>query len=83
MPIGSQPRGARGTVEHPYSALRLRLVLAIFGLVVCAAGAVVVWRFATPIAIALIVLGAFAIVDIVVVAARLRRARAETTPPSA
>ena len=33
MPIGAQPRGARGTVGHPYSALTLRLVLAAFGLV--------------------------------------------------
>jgi hypothetical protein len=36
MPIGAQPRGRRGTVEEPYSPLNLRLVLALFGMVVCA-----------------------------------------------
>src|SRR5437867_399310 len=36
MPLGPQPRRARGTVGHPYSALNLRLVLAAFGLVASA-----------------------------------------------
>lgn len=31
--IEPQPHGATGTHDHPYSALRLRLVLAIFGVV--------------------------------------------------
>ncbi|GID92009.1 hypothetical protein ACFQFC_03240 [Amorphoplanes digitatis] len=44
MPIGSQPPGRRGTVDRPYSALNLRLVLASFGFVVCAVLAVVLWR---------------------------------------
>src|SRR5690348_11898700 len=44
MPIGPQPRGARGTVGHPYSALNLRLVLAIFGLVSCTVLAVLAAR---------------------------------------
>ncbi len=35
MPLGPQPRRARGTVEHPNSAIGLRIVLASFGLVVC------------------------------------------------
>jgi hypothetical protein len=39
MPLQPQPRGARGTVGHPYSALNLRLVLAAFGLVVSTAAA--------------------------------------------
>ena len=68
MPLGSQPRRADGTVEHPYSALRLRLGLALFGLVVCVVGAIVLWKVgAVPVAIAL--------VDAVVVILRLRRAR--------
>ena len=76
MPLGSQPRRADGTVEHPYSALRLRLGLALFGLVVCVVGAVVIWRVgAVPVAIALLVLAAIALVDAVVVIVRLRRAR--------
>lgn len=41
MPIGAQPSGRRGTVGHPYSALNLRLVLAIFGLVTSLVFAVV------------------------------------------
>ena len=76
MPLGSQPRRADGTVEHPYSALRLRLGLALFGLVVCVVGAIVLWKVgAVPVAIALIVLAAIALVDAVVVILRLRRAR--------
>ena len=34
MMTRSQPRRARGTVGHAYSALNLRLVLARFGLVI-------------------------------------------------
>ena len=77
MPLGSQPRRARGTVEHPYSALRLRLVLALFGIVVCTAGGILVWLVvsAVPIAVAFFVLAAIAVVDAVVVAIRLRRSR--------
>ncbi|GAB1640365.1 hypothetical protein [Krasilnikovia sp. MM14-A1259] len=44
MPIGAQPPGRRGTVGHPYSALNLRLVLAVFGFVVCSVLAVLLWR---------------------------------------
>ena len=33
MASPGQPRRARGTVGHPYSALNLRLALALFGLV--------------------------------------------------
>jgi ABC-type proline/glycine betaine transport system permease subunit len=76
VPLGSQPRRADGTVEHPYSALRLRLGLALFGLVVCVVGAIVLWNVgAVPVAIALIVLAAIALVDAVVVTLRLRRGR--------
>jgi Family of unknown function (DUF6343) len=74
MPLGSQPRRAQGTVEHPYSALRLRLVLALFGIVVCTAAGIVVWLVvaAIPIAIAFFVLAVIALVDAVVVGIRLR-----------
>jgi hypothetical protein len=73
MPLGSQPKNARGTVERPYSPLRLRLVLAIFGLVVCVAGAIILWHISIPIAIALFVLAAFALVDMGVILTRLSR----------
>jgi hypothetical protein len=75
MPLGSQPRRAQGTVEHPYSALRLRLVLALFGIVACTAGGILVWALvgAVPIAIAFFVLAAIAVVDAAVVGTRLRR----------
>ena len=76
MPLGSQPRGARGTVERPYTALRLRLVLAVFGLVASLAGAIVVWHIGyTAIAIALWVVAATALVDIAVILTRLRKGR--------
>ncbi len=77
MPIGPQPRGARGTVGHPYTALRLRLVLAIFGLVLCVLGAV--WSLSvgfTGFGIVLLVLAAVTIADLVVITLRLRAERA-------
>jgi hypothetical protein len=33
VPLGPQPRRARGTVERPYSALNLRRVIAAIGVV--------------------------------------------------
>lgn len=44
MPIGEQPPDRRGTVGHAYSALNLRLVLAVFGLVVSVVFAVLLFR---------------------------------------
>ncbi|WP_433795719.1 hypothetical protein [Actinoplanes sp. CA-252034] len=44
MPLGAQPRGRRGTVEEPYSPLNLRLALALFGMVVCAILAALLFR---------------------------------------
>ena len=44
MNIGAQPPGRRGDFDRPYSALTLRLWLAVFGLVSCAFLAVVLWR---------------------------------------
>jgi membrane protein YdbS with pleckstrin-like domain len=66
-----QPRGARGTIEHPNSALRLRLVLAVFGVLVCAAGAAVLWRTGWW-GWVFVALGAVAAVDLVVIVRRLR-----------
>ena len=71
----SQPRGARGTVGHPYSALNLRLVLAGFGFLTSAVlGALALAAGFTWLAIALFVLAASALADSVVVELR-RRAR--------
>jgi hypothetical protein len=75
MPIGSQPPGRRGTVGHPYSALNLRLVLAVFGLVTSAVFAVLLLRAgAHGFGVVFIVLTVVAVIDLVVVQLR-RRAR--------
>jgi membrane protein YdbS with pleckstrin-like domain len=80
MPIGAQPRGARGTVGHPYSALNLRLVLAAIGLVLCAAASVVLfWRGVPVLGALFAAVAATAVVDIVVIQLR-RRARHRTEP---
>jgi hypothetical protein len=44
MPIGAQPPGRHGDFDRPYSALNLRLILAVFGFVVCTVLAVLLWR---------------------------------------
>lgn len=79
MPIGSQPRRARGTVGHAYSALNLRLLLAAFGLIVCTGLAVVTalaGRWVLTLLLSL--LAGAALVDIVVIVLRIRaRRRAE------
>ncbi|MEU7901728.1 hypothetical protein [Actinoplanes sp. NPDC049118] len=75
MPIGSQPPGRRGTVDRPYSALNLRMVLAAFGFVVCSALAVVLWHAGWTVPGWLLAAWAVvAVVDMVVVQLR-RRAR--------
>jgi Flp pilus assembly protein TadB len=80
MPLGPQPKRARGTIGHPYSALNLRLVLAAFGLVTCAGLAVVLFiaRYWVP-AWILVALAAIAAADLIVIQAR-RRARRRTDP---
>jgi hypothetical protein len=80
MAARSQPRGARGTVGHPYSALNLRLALAVFGLVVCTALAVLMWR--ADLAVGAVILAALALVALVdiVVVQRRRRARRREEP---
>jgi hypothetical protein len=76
MPIGAQPKGARGTIGHPYSALNLRLLLACFGLVTCALLAVGLLRAGQPGLAAVAGLFALvALVDVVVIQLRRRQAR--------
>lgn len=75
MPLRPQPRRARGTVERPYSALNLRLVLAGFGLVSSVVLAVLLFRAGLAVAgWAAVAVAALAVVNLVVVQLR-RRAR--------
>jgi uncharacterized membrane protein YqjE len=75
MPIQPQPRGARGTVGHPYSALNLRLVLAVIGVLSCAVLAgVLFWLRYRPVAVVAALLAVAGLVDVVVIERR-RRAR--------
>jgi hypothetical protein len=79
MPLAPQPRGRRGTVEEPYSPLNLRLVLALFGLVVCTILAVLLFRAGWTVPGWLLTAWAVAAaVDAVVIQLR-RRARARTS----
>jgi Family of unknown function (DUF6343) len=81
MAARPQPRGARGTVGHAYSALNLRLILALFGLVTSAIFGVLVWRTGHPVpAVILFVLAAVAAIDLVVIQRR-RMARRREEPP--
>ncbi|ATO13909.1 DUF6343 family protein [Micromonospora sp. WMMA1998] len=76
----SQPRRARGTVGHANSALNLRLVLALFGLVVMAVFAVL--AFAADVAwlgVVCALLAVVAVVDLVVIQRR-RAARRREEP---
>jgi hypothetical protein len=75
MPIGAQPPGRRGTVDKPYSALNLRLVLATFGLITSTIFAVVLLRTGIDVlGWILVVLAVVAAIDVVVIQLR-RRAR--------
>lgn len=76
----SQRRSARGTVGHAYSALNLRLLLAIFGLVAFAALAVVSAVLdQIPLAVFLAALALVAAGNVVVVQRR-RAARKREEP---
>jgi hypothetical protein len=76
MPIGPQPRGARGTVEHPYSALNLRLVLAGFGLASCAVLAGLAFSLGYPVVgVIAMVFAVVAIIDLIVIQRRRQRRR--------
>ncbi|WBB81539.1 DUF6343 family protein [Micromonospora sp. WMMD882] len=76
----SQPKRARGTVGHAYSALNLRLALASFGLVVMVVFAVLAAR-ADLVWLAVVcgVLAVVAVVDLVVIQRR-RAARRREEP---
>ncbi|HEY2675079.1 MAG TPA: DUF6343 family protein [Rugosimonospora sp.] len=76
MPIGPQPRGAQGTAGHPYSALNLRLALAIFGLVFLTALAAALFGLGHPVLGAVaVVFAAVTVADIVVIQIRRRQRR--------
>jgi hypothetical protein len=69
------PLAGIGGAPPAYSALTLRMVLAIFGLLVCTAGAVLFALVAAPVVFVVLfaVFAAVAVVDIVVVARRKLR----------
>ncbi|MFI7432073.1 DUF6343 family protein [Micromonospora haikouensis] len=76
----SQPRRARGTVGHAYSALNLRLVLAGFGLVTMVIFAVLaVWAGVVWLGVVCAVFAVVAAVDLVVIQRR-RAARRREAP---
>jgi len=79
MPIGPQPRGRRGTVDEPYSPLNLRLILALFGFVVCTILSIFLFRMGWKLPGWLLAAWAVvAVIDAVVVQMRRRaRKRAE------
>ena len=79
MPIGAQPPGRRGTVDQPYSALNLRLVLAAFGFLVCTVLSILMFRAGWTVPAWLLAAWALvAVIDMVVVQFRRRaRRRAE------
>jgi hypothetical protein len=80
-PSRQQPRRARGTVGHPYSALNLRLALATFGLVISLVFGALVLRAGYPVpAGILFALAAVAVVDLIVIFRR-RAARRREEPP--
>jgi hypothetical protein len=75
LPDHHDPTAGFGGAAPAQSALTLRLVLAAVGLVVCTAGGVVALVAGTPVwfPVALFVLAAVALVDLVVVARRKLR----------
>ncbi|WP_433532445.1 DUF6343 family protein [Micromonospora sp. CA-263727] len=76
----SQPRRARGTVGHGYSALNLRLALASFGLVTMIVFAVLAFRAALVwLGVACAVFAVVAVVDLAVIQRR-RAARRREEP---
>ena len=76
----SQPRRARGTVGHAYSALNLRLALALFGLVTMTVFAVLAfWADVAWLGVVCAVFAVVAAVDLVVIQRR-RAARRREEP---
>ncbi|MEH0937007.1 DUF6343 family protein [Micromonospora psammae] len=76
----SQPRRARGTVGHAYSALNLRLALALFGLVTMTVFAILAFRDdLVLLGVACALLAVVAVIDLVVIQRR-RAARRREEP---
>ena len=75
LPDHHDPTAGFGGAPPALSALTLRLVLAVFGLVVCVAGGIAFLVVGLPVwsAVVLFVLGAVALVDIGVIARRKAR----------
>jgi uncharacterized membrane protein YqjE len=74
IPEGMARHPPDGTVEHPYSALNLRLLLASFGFVsMTVLTLVLLWLRLTPLAVICAVIAMTACVDIAVI----QRRRAE------
>ena len=75
LPGYHDPTARIGGAAPAYSALTLRLWLAVFGLVVCTALAIWLYLIDVPsgFVIVLVVLAATAVIDIAVVARRKRR----------
>jgi membrane protein implicated in regulation of membrane protease activity len=75
LPDYHDPTAGLGGAAPAQSALTLRLVLAVFGLVVCVAGGIGFLAAGLPVwaAVVLFVLGAVALVDIGVVVRRKAR----------
>jgi Flp pilus assembly protein TadB len=75
LPGHHDPTAGVGGAAPAQSALTLRLVLATFGLLVCVAGGIAFLAAGAPVwvAVALFVLAAVAVVDLVVVARRKAR----------
>ncbi|WP_026189493.1 DUF6343 family protein [Salinispora mooreana] len=76
----SQPRRARGTVGHAYSALNLRLVLASFGAVTMVVfGALAFWAGVVWLGVLCALFAVVAVVDLVIIQRR-RAARRREEP---
>lgn len=84
MTIGPQPRGREGTSDRPYSALNLRLILALFGLVAAIVAAILFWQAGLPVwtILAAGILALVTIVNLIFVLAR-RGARCRQEPGQA
>jgi hypothetical protein len=76
--FGAQPRRRRGTIDRPYSALNLRLILASVGLIGWVGLAVLAFLSGySLLGWLLIAAAAFAVIDLVVIQLR-RRARSRS-----
>jgi Flp pilus assembly protein TadB len=75
LPDHHDPTAGFGGAPPAQSALTLRLVLAVFGLLVCVAGGIAFLTAGAPVwaAVVLFVLGAVAVVDLVVIVRRKAR----------